>query len=137
MRLFCANVRIAFVPKFYTSCPDAFPSNVAFSLGGGELPGATEEHRRKPGEVEALPLSSGTLGSCDGVMGQEKGQLCVSICCFGFGVSSMVDILYALSEKENISPQHFVYIFTILLEMFIVIVLGRLKNMLKFCSLPI
>ena len=137
MRLFCANFRIAFVPKFYTSCPDAFPSNVVFSLGGGELPGATEEHRRKPGEVEAQPLSSGTLGSCDGVMGQEKGQLCVSICCFGFGVSSMVDILYALSEKENISPQHFVYIFTILLEMFIVIVLGRLKNMLKFCSLPI
>lgn len=44
--------------------------------------------------------------------------------------------LYALSEKEVIFPQHFVYIFTALLEMFIITATGRLK-MFNFYSIPI
>lgn len=56
---------------------------------------------------------------------------------FGFEEKSMVDILYVLSEKKVIISQHFVYIFTALLEMFIIIAMGILKKRFKFCSMPI
>lgn len=51
----------------------ALPRNV-LSPGGGELPGATREHRRKLGKGEAEPWSSAWRDQCAGTTAHRIGK---------------------------------------------------------------